>query len=70
MSGAAPLPRLRDPLELEALQVRKELAIAHVDELPLERRPALLALVAWPPPELLEWSLERARAKLEHRLQG
>ena len=62
------LPRLRDPIELAALQVRKELAIAHVDELPLERRPALLAAVVWPSAELLDWSVERARAKLARGL--
>lgn len=67
-SDQTAVPRLRDPVELAALQLRKEQAIAHAGEFPPEQRPSLLAAVVWPQAELLEWSLQQARAKLEHGL--
>lgn len=77
VAGRAKAPRL-DPIEHEALLLRHQEAIellkhpdlAGVTDLAsTEQRVSLLAAVVWPSEQLLEWSIARARAKLDARLR-
>lgn len=69
-------PAKLSPVEWEALALRHQQAIDlirypdlhQVAPLPLEQRESLLAAVVWPSEQLLAWSLQQARAKLDHAL--
>ena len=76
MSATAPAAKL-SPLEHEALLLRHQEAIALLthpevagvtDLATTEQRVSLLAAVVWPAPVLRDWSLAKARAKLERRM--
>jgi len=72
---AAQAPRL-SAVEREALALRSQHALDlirfpdlhELPPVPLEGRESLLAAVVWPSEQLLTWSLERARAKLDRAL--
>lgn len=69
-------PPKQTPVEREALALRLQEAIdlirfpdLHDVTVSLPQRVSLLAAVVWPSEVLLEWSTERARAKLERGLR-